>query len=778
MKKFIRISIFLVLAVILATGQIIPASANDSTINAKTLVSRDDAPEAVKNEVSKLISFYGGGYRADLGNSINNLEMLSSEYHNMWSDIVEYWDWIEYDMVENIGVAPDGISSHDKHVFIVLGFALNNDGTMTDELIGRLEVAKASADKYPESYVLVTGGVEKNGWTEGERMHDWLVENGVSTERIIVEQKAPDTAGNATNSFEMLYKDYDVDSVSLISTQYHVKRGSILYYAESILKAFELGVEPIKFIGEANAGWYRADKTTEPLSLKASSLRLVARVPNINISDELTEIQGLKISGKTEYIQGESLDLEVHSIDSKNYHADLTKFTKINGYDPNRIGKQSINLSYIQGDKAYTENFEITVMATPNEDISRGKLQNLVSANEARDLDMYTLNSRGYFLRILGEAKEVLNNNNATKDEYIKAYNLLNAATQKLTILENVAKKKEVVASHNQAEAYKITDEVVTTDNYWTSIENGVNVPTEDSFFTIDLGGLFNVESIRAFPYWGGLRVYQYEIHVSDNNEDWTKVVDFQEVDYMTDKGNHHLLDEPVETRFIKVVGLKTYVQGRPDINNFHMIETQVFGTVVDNELKEAINELNSLISTVDSLAESGYGKTSWSTLQRQLAVAKETLDNNPTHTEVIEAYRNLENAVNSLEEKISGMLESYELTLGEILTLNPTPSNGKWEYDTDYLSLVEGDSTLNSGIQLKAVKQGSTKVLYITESGEETTVLVTITGKTEDVIETEDDKKLPNTGINSYYAFTTGFAVVILGFYVITIERKRIKTN
>lgn len=39
---------------------------------------------------------------------------------------------------------------------------------MQPELVGRLETALASAQKYPNSYILVTGGVKKNGWTEGD----------------------------------------------------------------------------------------------------------------------------------------------------------------------------------------------------------------------------------------------------------------------------------------------------------------------------------------------------------------------------------------------------------------------------------------------------------------------------------------------------------------------------------------------------------------------------------------------------------------------------------
>lgn len=175
--------------------------------------SRDDAPEGVKTAVSNLIYAFGHSDQELIDSSLQTLKTLSeNEWYPIYDDVVTTWTYIENEMPENIGQAPADIADPAHHCFIVLGFALNDDGTMTDELIGRLQVAKASLDEYPEARVLVTGGVEKNGWTEGVRMHDWLVENGIDDGRIYIENKAPDTAGNATNSFEILYNDTDVNS--------------------------------------------------------------------------------------------------------------------------------------------------------------------------------------------------------------------------------------------------------------------------------------------------------------------------------------------------------------------------------------------------------------------------------------------------------------------------------------------------------------------------------------------------------------------------------------
>lgn len=203
--------------------------------------------ETVDTLVGSLIGYYRDGARTDVLRTLDTLKEVSKDDYDQWQSIIDYWDWIENDMVENIGVAPDGLPNDNTHAFVVLGFALKSDGTMQPELVGRLETALASAQKYPNSYILVTGGVKKNGWTEGDRMHDWLVEHGVADNRILVENKSANTAQNAEFSFDILYNHPTIKSISMITSQYHLKRGTILYYAESLIRARELGKTPIKW---------------------------------------------------------------------------------------------------------------------------------------------------------------------------------------------------------------------------------------------------------------------------------------------------------------------------------------------------------------------------------------------------------------------------------------------------------------------------------------------------------------------------------------------------
>lgn len=420
--------LFLVSALLLTTLSSITIEAQEIAVRASTVSDRDDAPQAVKDSIARIIALYTQGYRVELLHELDTLESLDTVYHTMWADIVDYWDFIESEMLENIDEAPSGLENPSKHAFIVLGFALNDDGTMKDELVGRLEVAKASALKYPETYILVTGGVEKNGWTEGRRMRDWLIENGIEAARIIVEEAAPDTAGNATNSFDMLYNDYDVDTVSIISSQYHIKRASILYYTESLIKAYELNTEAIVFLGNMNAGWYREDLTSESMISKANSLRTVARVPNLDITDFVTEITGLNVAGNKVYHQGEALDLKVYTIDSKNYQVDITQFVSFEGFDSSILGKQDILIRFVEREETYTASFEIEVLNT-------SALELLLEDARQIDLNLYTDESVALLQEVILNAKTVLQAM-ASQEEIDTAYEALQAAMVNLELFE------------------------------------------------------------------------------------------------------------------------------------------------------------------------------------------------------------------------------------------------------------------------------------------------------------------------------------------------------
>ena len=85
-------------------------------------------------------------------------------------------------------------------------------------------------------------------------MADWLMENGIAPERVIVEDKSVTTAQNAIYTFDILEASYpQVKELVIVSSDYHIATGALLFGAESILRAPSAGAETVKVV--SNAAW-------------------------------------------------------------------------------------------------------------------------------------------------------------------------------------------------------------------------------------------------------------------------------------------------------------------------------------------------------------------------------------------------------------------------------------------------------------------------------------------------------------------------------------------
>lgn len=111
---------------------------------------------------------------------------------------------------------------------VTLGYALHEDGSMDDILIDRLQQTKAAAQRWPSAPVIVTGGVEQSGRTEGESMKEWLVNNGVAADRIHDENFARSTVENASYGVEVLASRRATHAL-IISSASHIRRALTVF---------------------------------------------------------------------------------------------------------------------------------------------------------------------------------------------------------------------------------------------------------------------------------------------------------------------------------------------------------------------------------------------------------------------------------------------------------------------------------------------------------------------------------------------------------------------
>ena len=248
-----------------------PAPAGTSAADA----SPSDGRSA--EDIIEDICVYYGSYGAEADATVEKLlGELDSRDHSLavrWEKIMELWRTDGTAPELNYDVLPDGLCDTDELCIAVLGFQLEPDGTMREELIQRLGVVLRSAEKYPNAYVVCTGGgtaSENPSATEAGRMAEWLIANGVDSSRVIVEDKSLTTAQNAMYTFDILTEKYpQVSQLAIVSSDYHIATGVLLFGAESLLRAEQPGDETLSIVSNAA---YKAPSGTLSTMFQAGAL--------------------------------------------------------------------------------------------------------------------------------------------------------------------------------------------------------------------------------------------------------------------------------------------------------------------------------------------------------------------------------------------------------------------------------------------------------------------------------------------------------------------------
>ncbi len=92
---------------------------------------------------------------------------------------------------------PAATKDFSKPAVVILGYGLNDDGTMRTILRRRVLTGLAVAQFFPQSPIIVTGGNPRNGKTEAGQMRKMLLLLGFPDSRIIVEDRSNSTVQNA-----------------------------------------------------------------------------------------------------------------------------------------------------------------------------------------------------------------------------------------------------------------------------------------------------------------------------------------------------------------------------------------------------------------------------------------------------------------------------------------------------------------------------------------------------------------------------------------------------
>ena len=259
MKKQIKKAIACVLALVICISAGAAASAENP-------VSWELIERAVV-----LYATYGEAAVQEIMELLSELETFDPEAAGKWAEILNLW--YKEDLTVNEDILPDGLPDTNELCLVALGFQLNPDGSMKDELIHRLETLKRCAEKYPNALIVCTGGGtarDNPSATESGEMAKWLRENGIEASRIIVENQSQTTAQNAKFTLDLLEKNFpQAKKLAIVSSDYHIATGALLFGAEAILR----GKTDMEVI--SNAAWKAPGGTLTPMFQAGALIELL-----------------------------------------------------------------------------------------------------------------------------------------------------------------------------------------------------------------------------------------------------------------------------------------------------------------------------------------------------------------------------------------------------------------------------------------------------------------------------------------------------------------------
>ncbi len=124
----------------------------------------------------------------------------------------------------------DGLSDDGKSVDValILGSKVNVDGTLSVRLEKRLECGLKLYKNGRVKKIIVSGGLGKEGFYEGDKMQEYLLNKGVAEADIIVDNYGFNTNASVENAMKI--KDsLNFRDIIVVSQYFHLTRTKMLF---------------------------------------------------------------------------------------------------------------------------------------------------------------------------------------------------------------------------------------------------------------------------------------------------------------------------------------------------------------------------------------------------------------------------------------------------------------------------------------------------------------------------------------------------------------------
>jgi len=134
-------------------------------------------------------------------------------------------------LAHSIYITIDGLTDKQTNadVAIVLGNKVNEDGTLSERLNARLDKSIELFNQNRVKSIIVSGGLGKEGYWEGKKMREYLVDNKIPADKILVDNFGNDTEKTVENSIRIM-DSMNFKSAISVSQYFHQTRTKKLFH--------------------------------------------------------------------------------------------------------------------------------------------------------------------------------------------------------------------------------------------------------------------------------------------------------------------------------------------------------------------------------------------------------------------------------------------------------------------------------------------------------------------------------------------------------------------
>ncbi len=130
--------------------------------------------------------------------------------------------------IHQIVVITDGLTDENSKadIAVIYGNTVNVDGTLSERLKARLDRGIQLYNDSLADVLFVSGGLGKEGFYEGDKMQEYLIQQGIPAEKIVVDNNGSNTKQTTINFIKKFGKE---KNVVVVSQYHHISRAKLAF---------------------------------------------------------------------------------------------------------------------------------------------------------------------------------------------------------------------------------------------------------------------------------------------------------------------------------------------------------------------------------------------------------------------------------------------------------------------------------------------------------------------------------------------------------------------